>query len=279
MWATQKCNLEIAEELVSNGASVTKPKKDGINPFHMAASNNDIHMLDYFIQLNQHQTLEMQNIEGWTPAHMAGMLNNFDALNLLIENGVDLEKRNRNKLTVYEEIVRSDNADLLECIYPYVKDFQHKRNLKQEGTFGIVHLAASSGPKCLEFLLEKAKEYPNQICNDKDKATPLHFAVLSENQDNLRVLVRNGANVNARDSAGNTPLHFAVTKRSLKLVKLLEEFGADATIENADEICAIDLSITEDIKEIKMHFMTLSKYNHCDFSGLGDHRRDDFKQR
>ena len=158
--------MEIAEELISNGANVIKSKKDGINPFHVAASNNDIHMLDYFIQLNHHQTLEMQNVEGWTPAHMAGMLNNFDSLNLLIESGANLEKRNKNNLTVYEEIIRSDNADLFECIYSHVKASQEKRNLKKEGSFGILHLAASSGPKCLEFLLTKAKEYPNQICNE-----------------------------------------------------------------------------------------------------------------
>ena len=123
-------------------------------------------------------------------------------------------------------------------------------------------MAASSGPKCLEFLLQKAKEYPNQICNEHDKATPMHFAVLSENPDNVRVIVRYGGNVNAKDSVGNTPLYFAVSKRNLKMVKLLEEFGADATIQNSDGICPLDLSITEDIKEIKMHFQKLSKYRH-----------------
>ena len=107
----------------------------------------------------------------------------------------------------------------------------------------------------------------------------MHFAVLSENPDNLRVLVRHGGNVNAKDAVGNTPLHFAVSKRNLKMVKLLEEFGADATIENTDGICPLDLSITEDIKEIKMHFQKLSKYNHCDFSGLGEHgNKSDFNR-
>jgi len=62
------------------------------------------------------------NKEGWTPAHLAGFLNNYDSLNLLIEYGADLcAKREGSSMKVYEEIVRADNADLLECIYsPYV---------------------------------------------------------------------------------------------------------------------------------------------------------------
>lgn len=52
---------------------------------------------------------------------MAGFLNNFDALNLLMENGANIGIRNNNNLTVFEEIVRADNADLLECVYSEVK--------------------------------------------------------------------------------------------------------------------------------------------------------------
>ena len=88
----------------------------------MAASNNDIHMLDYAIKLNKHNSLNIKNEDGWTPAHMAGFLNNFDALNLLIENGADIGIRNNNNLSCYEEIVRADNADLLECIFKRVKE-------------------------------------------------------------------------------------------------------------------------------------------------------------
>lgn len=87
----------------------------------MAASNNDIHLLDYALKLKQHSTLNIKNEDGWTPAHMAGFLNNFDALNLLIENGADISAVNNNNLSVYEEITRADHAELLECIYEDVR--------------------------------------------------------------------------------------------------------------------------------------------------------------
>jgi len=48
---------------------------------------------------------------------------------------------------------------------------------------------------------------------------------------------------------------------------LLEEYGADGLAKNVDDICPIDMAITEDIKDIKMHFMSLPKYKNYDFFG------------
>jgi ankyrin repeat protein len=52
---------------------------------------------------------------------MASFLNNFDALNLLIEFGADITKKHSLNLNCYEEMVRADNAELLECIYEFAK--------------------------------------------------------------------------------------------------------------------------------------------------------------
>lgn len=122
LWASQKCNVELAQILVENGAATNIPKSDGFNILHISASNNDIHMLDYFLQQEDIGIdVNAMNKDGWTPAHLAGFLNNFDSLNLLMENGADVCAKQGNNLKVYEEITRADNADLLECIYnPYV---------------------------------------------------------------------------------------------------------------------------------------------------------------
>ena len=73
-----------------------------------------------------------------------------------------------------------------------------------------MHLAAgnSDGSKALNYLVKK--ENVNQICNNADRSTSLHFAILANNLDAARVLLRHGAYVNCKDSMGNTPLHYAV---------------------------------------------------------------------
>jgi len=47
--------MTIVKMLVDSGAQIMKPKGDGMNVLHVAASSNDIHMLDYAIKEVQNQ--------------------------------------------------------------------------------------------------------------------------------------------------------------------------------------------------------------------------------
>jgi len=53
--------LEIAKILIESGASPIKAKKNGMNLFHLAASNNDVRMLDFALRQERHYTVDMQN--------------------------------------------------------------------------------------------------------------------------------------------------------------------------------------------------------------------------
>jgi hypothetical protein len=50
---------------------------------------------------------------------------------------------------------------------------------------------------------------------------------------------------------------------------MLDEYGANATHKNVDGICPIDVSITEDLRDIKLHFIAQQKYKNFDFTGMG----------
>jgi ankyrin repeat protein len=60
---------------------------------------------------------------------MASFLGNFDALNLLIEAGADLGRKNNDKMTSFDEILRNDNIELFECVFEHTKKI--KRNMKE----------------------------------------------------------------------------------------------------------------------------------------------------
>ncbi len=51
-------------------------------------------------------------------------------------------------------------------------------------------------------------------------------------------------------------MHHAVAAKDLSIVRLLEDFGADATIKNEEGITPIDMAITENIRDIKLYFMS-----------------------
>jgi hypothetical protein len=53
----------------------------------------------------------------------------MDSLNLLIEYGADLKKKHKYNMNCFDEIVRTDNFDLFQCVYEHTKGI--KRNLKE----------------------------------------------------------------------------------------------------------------------------------------------------
>jgi ankyrin repeat protein len=115
-------------------------------------------------------------------------------------------------------------------------------------------------------LLEVSGEGANEICNLQDQASPLHFAILSKNYANAKLLLKYGALPNHKDSTGNTPMHLAVSLRNLTMVRLLDQYNADASIKNRDGVNAIDIAVTEDIKDVRLHFISQRKYKNMDFS-------------
>jgi hypothetical protein len=56
--------------------------------------------------------------------------------------------------------------------------------------------------------------------------TPLHLAVIRNNPDIVQLLIRNGADLDAQNPAGNTPLQLA---KNPNISKLLLEKGASAS--------------------------------------------------
>jgi ankyrin repeat protein len=58
------------------------------------------------------------------------------------------------------------------------------------------------------------------------------------------LLLRAGALPNVQDGDGNTPMHYAVMKEDVNMVRLLDEYGADARIKNKADLSAIDMTIT-----------------------------------
>ena len=68
------------------------------------------------------------------------------------------------------------------------------------------------------------------------------------------------------EQVGNTPMHMAVASQSLQMVRVLDNYGADARLKNIDGISAIDVALSEDIRDIKLHYMANNKYKNENFT-------------
>jgi len=76
-------------------------------------------LIDFIIHSvgDKESAANKENADGWTPVHLAAHLSNFDSLNLLLEYGGNLLRKNQAGMTPLEEMVRNDHDDLLSCVY------------------------------------------------------------------------------------------------------------------------------------------------------------------
>ena len=77
----------------------------------------------------------------------------------------------------------------------------------------------------------------------------IHYHAQQGNLRELKVLVLQGVDINARGTAEygdeKTPLMMAVRGNEIEIVKWLVENGADITIKNVDDLTAIDIAIEQ----------------------------------
>src|SRR5262249_23205210 len=95
--------------------------------------------------------------------------------------------------------------------------------------FTALHLAAFFGHlDATKILLEHGSKVSEPARNQTfaQAVTPLHSALGGRSTAAAQLLVDHGADLNARDGAGNTPLHSAAFTNNLEMVKLLLARGA-----------------------------------------------------
>jgi ankyrin repeat protein len=92
----------------------------------------------------------------------------------------------------------------------------------------ILKAAKSGNAEKIKILLETDADLLH--ARDSDGSTPLHCAVWKGHKDVVALLLKSGADVNARnnnDHWGTTPLHAAAHANQAAIAELLIENGAD----------------------------------------------------
>lgn len=105
----------------------------------------------------------------------------------------------------------------------------------------ILHFASLGKSKAiLQYLLTNT---PTNILERQNcyGQTAFHWAVMSENIENVNLFLEFGARVDVVDIDGNTILHWAVERENLEMVKLLVNF-CNATDKNVDGQTPLDIA-------------------------------------
>ncbi|EXJ82263.1 hypothetical protein A1O3_06076 [Capronia epimyces CBS 606.96] len=156
----------------------------------------------------------------------------YPALDLLLQNGVDLGRNTRDP---YLKMIWEDALSHLELVRYLVEHGANPNVLDLEKFTPFAWAAALASRETLDLLLEHGASV--------HFGNPLHMAVRHGREDDIiELLLNHGADVNAIEFEGNpsyyygihagvgTPLHEAYVMGNDRLVQLLLKHGADPKI-------------------------------------------------
>jgi ankyrin repeat protein len=190
--------------------------------------------------------------QGWTPLHAASERYEPDRVAMLIKQGADINARAANGQTPLHVAASSGSFGAMQVLLEAkaaldLKDHQGRTPMQAGIAFDTaVEILLQAGAEPSDILLAafagRADLVEGFLKLDKKLIaattargeTPLHMAAGRGHVKVAKLLLDNGAEVNARDQSQFTPLHEAAISGSPEMVTLLLDHHADPTAKSWD---------------------------------------------
>lgn len=256
-----KANVTIFQNLLDHGPDLAARYRQDQTILHTAAAKGSVDILSQLIKKGAE--IDARDVQGNTPLHIAAEYNHETIAQLLLSAGADIEAIDHQYLTALAIAVKSkgtavirtllDNngsiethderslpvliqatAEMDESLVRLL--LEHGADANVHRVVAPLHLAASDNqPALLELLLSYGAHVESRsTCYESPPdpcQTPLHFAVNSGHISAAKVLLKWGADVNAKFHDGITSLHLAAQMGYLDMVSFLLLHGANITAE------------------------------------------------
>ena len=212
--------IRLAVLLVLAGASTAA----FAGAIHDAARKGDVKKLTALLQ-GDPKLVADRDKNGDTPLHVAALHNQLAVAQALIDAGADVNIRNNYGAftpgdlgAVLSSSNHKDPVSLLTVHGVNVKDMKNGYTPLHLAEFSVGHR------KMIELLVSKGADVNAQASSG---ATPLFFAVLRDQKDDIQFLLDHGANLNLPDAYGDTTLDCALQLQFGSVIPLLIDHGAD----------------------------------------------------
>lgn len=187
MIASSYGHYDIAKALIDNGALVNLRAGDGFNALMEAVRTGNIEIAKLLIEHNS--DINIKNKDGKNMIMIACEKGNEEMFNLLIENNADINEKS------------------------------------SWGASALIYASEKGNINIMQYLIDNGIDVNGKADDNGD--TPLLWAVTGENPyEASKLLIENGANVNATNDSGVAPATILAASTP-KVVKLLKDNGAD----------------------------------------------------
>jgi len=219
-YAVQTGNRELVDVFISKGADITT--------FHMTAAMGDMAGINAFLE--QGFAVDAKDEMGNTPLFWAACMGQAEVVKLLIAQGADVNLKVHGQRTALHRAAQLEDGGIVRLLIAQGADVNAKDNEGRTPLLLALHSAnwlrpeGKGGKEVLPFLLAHGAQV-----NIKDNVrgmTPLMVAASQGHADMAIRLINNGADVNAKNKAGQTALDLAREGNHYEIVELLRKHGA-----------------------------------------------------
>jgi len=206
--------LEIARQLVDNGADVSVADKYGRTPLHFALKNG--HLVVVRLLMESGADFSIADKYGQAPLHFASANGHELVVRLLIDNGADISVADQDGWTP----LHTASMNGYEAVVRLLIDSGADVSAANPAGWPPLLLASVNGYEAVVRLL--IDNGANVSVANEDGRAPLHIASSHGHEAVIRLLIDKGADVSAADKEGRTPLYFALQNKHETIAKLLQ---------------------------------------------------------
>ncbi|MCL5437047.1 MAG: ankyrin repeat domain-containing protein [Candidatus Dependentiae bacterium] len=194
---------------------VTVKAKEGRTLLHYAALGGNIELVTYLIEVKK-LDIEAKDSIKQPPLHNAAVRGHFEVVKFLIEKGANINAQDREGDGVLHNAACGNDPELIAYL---VKDKKLDVNVRDFKEKTPLHYAAALGKlKAIEAFLANGAELEARM---EGGSTPLLRAVFRRQREVVKLLLKHGADINAKDNRGRGFLHIAVDNDDVELINYI----------------------------------------------------------
>jgi ankyrin repeat protein len=240
--------LDLAAQLLDQGASLDARDRLGARPLSHAAKSGHLQMVD--LLLARGAPIDARNLDGATALYFAAEGSHILIAQRLIERGADVNLTGRSAISPIAAAAYAGNDLIVEALlahgaYPQTPD--------DTGKTPLIYAAASARLDIVKRLLAQNIDVNARYRND---LTLLMWASGPDDQvpeaqaiKVIAYLVDAGAHIDDRDDRGRTALMIAAEGGHADIADLLLAKGADPSLKDKAGKRAADLTVLSSLRE------------------------------
>ncbi|XP_042911828.1 uncharacterized protein [Parasteatoda tepidariorum] len=262
----ENCDVHIAvlnneedkvEHLLTNSDSVRylidAKDKVGRTALHLAAAFGNFYLVQTLLN-HEFRVDAKEQLLGWRPLRYADKGGHWETGELLLRKGAnacDMHEATKSLETYDAEkpketlLHEAAKKSLVKILETLIESKINLINVVDKDGCTPLHYAADE--KVTKLLIKRGADIEAKSMHGE---TPLHYAVNHDKYEVVEILIKNGADMNARSSRGYTPLHAAVMNEKYEVVELLIKEGADVEAKNSYDVTPLFVAGSEKIAKL-----------------------------